>query len=163
AVRRQLRLQGVGDVLLEVHRGWGERHERLRKRFRLGRRWLRWIERRRLGRLRDEEDRLQRRRLRGGRRRFRRHERRRRHPNVHGHQVEACRATEFWPDGGGAETWPPNAKTTPIAFDSSACAIGKQSGNPGSTFWTFDLTQLAQPWGKNPNSNFGVVLYPVIP
>ena len=78
--------------------------------------------------------------------------------NVQGHQVEACRATEFWPDGGGAEL-----PTGQPKFDKSACAVGKQSGQPGSTFWTFDLTKIVQPWGNNPNSNFGVVLYPVIP
>jgi Bacterial pre-peptidase C-terminal domain len=78
--------------------------------------------------------------------------------NVQGHQVEACRATEFWPDGGGAELWSGLPK-----FAKTACVAGKSSGKPGAMFWTFDLTQMAQPWGRNPNSNFGVVLYPVIP
>jgi hypothetical protein len=83
--------------------------------------------------------------------------------NAQGHQIEACRATEFWPDGGGAEQWPAKTTTTPIAFDQSACVIGKPSGAAGSVFWNFDLTKIVQQWGANPNANFGFVLYPVIP
>src|SRR5207302_3341632 len=83
--------------------------------------------------------------------------------NVTGHQIEACRATAYWPDGGGAEKWPKGAKTTPIPFAASSCVAGKRVGTPGKMFWVFDLTQLAQPWGVNPNKDFGIVLYPVIP
>ena len=76
--------------------------------------------------------------------------------NVQNHKLEACRATQFWPDGGGAETW--DGRPT-----HRGCVTGTRSGKPGHTFWNFDITQLAQPWGANPNANFGVVLYPVTP
>jgi hypothetical protein len=69
--------------------------------------------------------------------------------------INACPIKDFWPDSDGAEKWderPP--------FQENGCVEGeRQAGGQQPPTWTFDLTELAQPWGADPfANNDGVML-----
>lgn len=66
--------------------------------------------------------------------------------------VVACPADDFWPSG-DAEEW----ENLPTYVDTS-CAKGRHNDRTDPATWSFDLTQIAQPWGTDPFGNNGVVL-----
>ncbi|MGH2740195.1 MAG: hypothetical protein ACRDH6_06915 [Actinomycetota bacterium] len=76
--------------------------------------------------------------------------------NAGGKLIEACRATDFWPTGETEvfETQPP--------VEESTCVNGKRIAKATPPFWTFDLTEMAEPWGISPFENYGVVLRGVL-
>ncbi|MBI4729213.1 MAG: hypothetical protein HY775_06875 [Acidobacteria bacterium] len=84
--------------------------------------------------------------------------------NDGGREILACRIGGYWPPG-SAEVWatqPPygGKSTVPSKPPFQFCAAGKR--NASKPDWTFDLTQIAGPWGENPFNAFGVMLVPVL-
>ena len=83
--------------------------------------------------------------------------------NSQGKAIQACRIDDYWP-GGEAEKW-----DTAPPYDETTCVEGKRrEAKPGEKeirppTWTFDLTQLAQPWGQDPVTNNGVMLVGALP
>ncbi len=80
-------------------------------------------------------------------------------------EIEACRIIESWPAryndprGPDAQLWQDQP-----AYDDSACVPGERDAQEGTApIWTFDLTELAQPWGDNPFDNQGVMLVSALP
>jgi hypothetical protein len=80
--------------------------------------------------------------------------------NTQGKAIQACRIDDYWPEG-SAEKW-----DTAPKYDDSGCAKGKRKAATKSDppTWTFNLTQIARPWGEDPfGSNNGVMLLGVAP
>jgi hypothetical protein len=81
------------------------------------------------------------------------------HPSFAADQakIQACQILDFLSFGEN-EKWEDAPK-----FDDKECAQGKREAVAGSAaVWTFDLTKLAQPWGKSAFDNNGVMLAPVV-
>jgi hypothetical protein len=80
-------------------------------------------------------------------------------PSVHPNQaaILACPIGEFWPDSDGPEKWEERPE-----FTETNCVEGKRKAGGAEdkpATWTFDLTELAQPWGEDPFAfNNGVML-----
>ena len=78
-------------------------------------------------------------------------------------KIQACRVTDFLSAGENEQT-----KDAP-KFADTDCVEGTRTAppapGPGQTAapptWTFDLSKVAEPWGKNPFDNNGVMLYPI--
>lgn len=78
-------------------------------------------------------------------------------------KIEACRITQYWPAryndprGADGQEW-----NTRPEFDDQACVLGVREapapGEQAAPIWTFDLTEIAQPWGEDPFDNQGVML-----
>lgn len=73
-------------------------------------------------------------------------------------RIEACRNAEFFAESGQ----PPDQWESRPDVDDSACVEGKRKASGDTAKWTFDLTDLAEPWGEDPFSNFGVTLLGII-
>ncbi|MGH2711144.1 MAG: hypothetical protein ACRDH9_08080 [Actinomycetota bacterium] len=72
-------------------------------------------------------------------------------------KIQACQILDFLPQG-EEERYKDAPK-----YDDKACADGTRETSSGApTVWTFDLTKIAQEWGKNPFDNNGVMLVPVL-
>jgi hypothetical protein len=72
--------------------------------------------------------------------------------NVAGKVIQACAAQEFWPAGEAEKI-----ETVPD-YDQASCIDGKRNTKKDPVTWTFDITEMADPWGPDPFSNDGVVL-----
>ena len=70
-------------------------------------------------------------------------------------KIQACRITDSLSPGDG-EQWKDAPK-----FAEDGCVAGKRDGATEVPSWTFDLTKISDPWGKNPYDNNGVMLVPV--
>lgn len=75
-------------------------------------------------------------------------------------KIEACRITGSWPAryndprGSDGQEW-----NTAPEYDETACVLGKREAPPDTApVWTFNLTEIAEPWGENPFDNQGVML-----
>lgn len=82
------------------------------------------------------------------------------HPQVNPEsaKIQACRILEFLPQGEN-EQWKDAPK-----FDDKACVEGTRDAPAGgaAAVWTFDLTKIADVWGKSSYENNGVILAPVV-
>ena len=68
-------------------------------------------------------------------------------------KIQACRILDFLSQGENEQF-----KDAP-KFDDKDCAEGTREVVAGApAVWTFDLTKLADAWGKNPFENYGVML-----
>ena len=88
-------------------------------------------------------------------------------PNIRAEeaQIEACRIIDSWPAryndprGADGQHWDDHP-----GFDENACVPGERDAQEGTApIWTFDLTEIAQPWGQNPFDNQGVMLVSALP
>ncbi|MGH2686204.1 MAG: hypothetical protein ACRDJP_12130 [Actinomycetota bacterium] len=78
-------------------------------------------------------------------------------------KIQACRITESLVAGENEEM------ADAPKFDEADCIEGARTAAPAAapgqtaqpSTWTFDLSPIAEPWGKNPFENNGVMLLPV--
>jgi hypothetical protein len=77
-----------------------------------------------------------------------------------GRMIRACRINEFWAAGEAEKS------DTQPAADTGACVNGERKDGDTPTdppTWTWNLTQIAEPWGEDPfANNNGVLLVPVV-
>jgi len=75
--------------------------------------------------------------------------------NTDGKVIEACPIEETWPSTleGGATMMGEAPK-----YATSGCVKGKRERNANPPRWRFDITKIAQGWGNQPGSAYGVML-----
>ena len=72
-------------------------------------------------------------------------------------KIQACQTLDFLPQGENEQD-----EDAPKYSDTD-CADGTREAVAGATpLWTFDVTKIAQVWGKNSFENYGVMLVPVV-
>lgn len=76
--------------------------------------------------------------------------------NAANKSVLACLITDFWPPSeDGAEDME-NAPPFDCTKSATGTRVPGQDGAPAT--WTFDITEIAAPWGEDASSRFGVML-----
>jgi hypothetical protein len=75
-------------------------------------------------------------------------------------RIEACKSDTYVPDSDEPEKWENRPK---YGSGKTECVEGTREAPQGSAaFWHFDITKIAQEWGRDPFSNQGLVLVGII-